>query len=159
MNGSTHQFIGVTVIGGGALLAGAPYETVGVLATGSYLASKVPDLDLKIWGLRHRCALTHGVFVAAPLITGLAITGVLESPSPLLDALIIGAAGGYLAHLAADACTVSGLTAWPLRDKTGRTRHAWLLPRPLRHNMTRGRRPVPSRRRPRHRRTPPRAQR
>jgi membrane-bound metal-dependent hydrolase YbcI (DUF457 family) len=159
MNGPTHQLIGVTVIGGAALLAGAPTETAGVLATGSYLASKLPDLDQRIWGLRHRCALTHGVFVAIPIITTLAGAGALASPYPLTTALIIGAAGGYLAHLAADACTVSGLTAWPLRDKTGRTRHAWLLPRPLRHNMTRGRRPVPSRRRPRHRRTPPRAQR
>jgi hypothetical protein len=69
MNGPTHQLIGVTVIGGTALLAGIPYETAGILATGSYLASKLPDLDQKIWGLRHRCALTHGVFVAAPLVT------------------------------------------------------------------------------------------
>jgi hypothetical protein len=148
MNGPTHQLIGVTVIGGAALLAGAPTETAGVLATGSYLASKLPDLDQRIWGLRHRCALTHGVFVAIPIVTTLAGAGALASPYPLTTALILGAAG-----------TVSGLTAWPLRNKTGRTRHAWLLPRPLRHNMTRGRRPVPSRRRPRHRRTPPRAQR
>src|SRR3954453_9856790 len=44
MNGPTHQLIGVTVIGGAALLAGAPTETAGILATGSYLASKLPDL-------------------------------------------------------------------------------------------------------------------
>jgi membrane-bound metal-dependent hydrolase YbcI (DUF457 family) len=157
MNGPTHQLIGVTVIGGTALLAGIPYETAGVLATGSYLASKLPDLDQRIWGLRHRCALTHGVFVAAPLVTTIAAAGALASPYPLATALIIGLAGGYLAHLAADACTVSGLTAWPLRDKAGLTRHVWLLPRRLRHNMSRGRRRSPMRRRPRPRRIPPRA--
>jgi membrane-bound metal-dependent hydrolase YbcI (DUF457 family) len=157
MNGGTHQFIGVAVIGGGALAVGLSTPTAGTLATGSYLASKLPDLDQKIWGLRHRCALTHGVFVAAPLVTTIAAAGALTSPYPLVTALIIGLAGGYLAHLAADACTVTGLTAWPLRDKAGLTRHVWLLPRPLRHNMSRGRRRSPMRRRPRPRRIPPRA--
>jgi hypothetical protein len=85
MNGPTHQLIGVTVIGGTALLAGIPYETAGVLATGSYLASKLPDLDQRIWGLRHRCALTHGVFVAAPLVTTIAAAGALGQPVPARD--------------------------------------------------------------------------
>jgi membrane-bound metal-dependent hydrolase YbcI (DUF457 family) len=107
--------------------------------------------------LPHRGPLTHGVFVAVPLTVSTAAAGALASPYPLATALIIGLAGGYLAHLAADACTVSGLTAWPLRDKAGLTRHVWLLPRPLRHNMSRGRRRSPMRRRPRPRRIPPRA--
>lgn len=150
MNGPTHQLIGVTIAGGGALAAGCPPETAGLIAGSAYATSKLPDLDQRIWGLRHRCALTHGLFIAIPTVLLTGTAGALASPYPLLTAIIIGAAIGILAHIAADACTVTGITAWPLRDRAGRTRHIWLLPRPLRHNMTprRARRP---------RRVPPRA--
>jgi membrane-bound metal-dependent hydrolase YbcI (DUF457 family) len=152
MNGPTHQLIGVAIAGTGTLAAGFPPETAAIVASGAYATSKLPDLDQRIWGLRHRCALTHGLFVAAPTVLLTGAAGALASPIPILTAIIIGAATGILAHIAADACTVTGITAWPLRDKTGRTRHIWLLPRRLRHNMTprraRARRP---------RRIPPRA--
>jgi membrane-bound metal-dependent hydrolase YbcI (DUF457 family) len=154
MNGPTHQLIGVTIAGTGTLAAGFPPETAALVASSAYATSKLPDLDQRIWGLRHRCALTHGILIAAPIVLILAATAALASPIPILTAVIIGAATGILAHIAADACTVSGITAWPLRDRTGRPRHIWLLPRPLRHNMTprraRARRPPP-------RRVPPRA--
>jgi membrane-bound metal-dependent hydrolase YbcI (DUF457 family) len=151
MNGPTHQLIGVTIAGTGTLATGAPPETAALVAGGAYLTSKLPDLDQRIWGLRHRCALTHGVFVAIPITLTLAAAAALASPYPIVTAIIIGAATGIVMHIAADACTVSGITAWPLR-RDGRVRHIWLLPRPFRHNMTprrvRARRP---------RRIPPRA--
>jgi len=146
MRGPTHQLIGVSAGIGAGYAAGLPVQAVGLLAACSYLTSKLPDkAELRV--LPHRCSLTHGVFVATPLVIIGALA--LAALGPVPGLVGAGAALGYLMHLAADACTVSGLPGWPL------TRRVWLLPRPLRHNMHAGRRPM-ARRRPAPRRVPPR---
>jgi hypothetical protein len=51
-----------------------------------------------------------------PIVLILAAAAALASPTRSSPPIIIGAATGILAHIAADACTVSGITAWPSDD-------------------------------------------
>jgi inner membrane protein len=145
LKATTHQIAGVGLAAATAAALDAPAGTVALLLAGAWLGSLLPDadragsriyrtrrLERRVWPLRllgrlariplrllillgHR-GLTHSLVVAV----GVAALGRLAAP-----ALGAGLAVGYLAHLAADACTPSGVPL--LAPLTSRRFH--LLPR------------------------------
>lgn len=149
MRATTHQLagVGLAVVGAAAFALSTP--DAAVLVAGAWLGSLLPDadragsriyrartLERRAWPLRvvgrlarlplralillgHR-GLTHSL-VAVAAVTALAY---LLAP----DAFAAGVGVGYLAHVAADACTPGGVPL--LAPFSGRRRH--LLPRPIR---------------------------
>lgn len=144
MKGSTHVVLGAAAVLPLAL-AQEPVLAAGCLWLGM-AGGSLPDwLDLRSdfrsqLRLRHRGA-SHG-FLSLAICVGIAwgmmyalqqssqtIGGFeLAPPDRVRDALSLALALGFLSHLAADACTVSGirpfLPFWP--------RRVWLLPRAVR---------------------------
>jgi inner membrane protein len=145
LKATTHQIAGVGLAAATAAALDAPVETVVLLFAGAWLGSLLPDadragsriyrtrrLERRVWPLRllgwlariplrllillgHR-GLTHALVAAL----GAAALAWLAAP-----AFGAGVGIGYLAHLAADACTPSGVPL--LAPLTGRRLH--LLPR------------------------------
>jgi membrane-bound metal-dependent hydrolase YbcI (DUF457 family) len=152
----THQItgVGLAAVSGAAL--DVPGSTAVVLLGASWLGSMLPDADLagaKVYRrtrverrvllargfgslarlplrllilLPHR-GMTHSLFGCA-LATVLA--GVLVALAAPAFAVAAGAgvAIGYAAHIAADACTPSGVAVWAPVSR----RRLWLLPTPAR---------------------------
>jgi membrane-bound metal-dependent hydrolase YbcI (DUF457 family) len=67
--------------------------------------------------LPHRGPVTHGPLIAVPLLAIFTVYVLTVSAPPVAHLAAIGLAAGYLAHLAADGCTVSGLPRWPAKGK------------------------------------------
>lgn len=67
--------------------------------------------------LPHRGPITHGPLVAVPLVVAVTAYLLIADMPPIAHLAVIGTAAGYLAHLLADGCTVSGLPRWPARGK------------------------------------------
>ena len=150
----THELIGVSVtLAGARMLEAPPVETAGAAVTAFY-ASWLPDIDQLGSRVHRRSALVRrsllagvvGVVVRLPALAFAVIArhrGVSHSLAGamlagLLAALVCAPAGGavstvvgggvfagYVAHLAADALTPSGVPLWaPLSRQ-----RVWLLPR------------------------------
>jgi membrane-bound metal-dependent hydrolase YbcI (DUF457 family) len=84
-------------------------------------------LPLRILVLLPHRGITHSLFACA-LAAFLAALGVSLVAPAVAVAAGVGVAIGYTAHIAADACTPSGVPAWaPLSRK-----RRWLLPAPAR---------------------------
>jgi membrane-bound metal-dependent hydrolase YbcI (DUF457 family) len=145
LKATTHQIAGVGLAAATAAALDAPAGTVALVLAGAWLGSLLPDadragsriyrsrrLERRVWPLRllgglariplrllillgHR-GLTHSLVAAG----GFAALAWLAAP-----AFGAGLAIGYLAHLAADACTPSGVPL--LAPLSGRRFH--LLPR------------------------------
>lgn len=143
MTWPTHAVLGM---GAGlvvAALAGAPPGWVGPVTGLAGFAALLPDLDaagakastLSLWGVRplaplslmlHR-ALGHRGWLHSPLAL-LPLAAICGASVPLTGALAPAALwAGYASHLAADACTRSGLPLVP-----GRPVRLHLLPKGLR---------------------------
>ena len=156
MRWTTHQIagVGLAVVCGAAL--DVPAANVLVLAGAACLGSVLPDadragskvyrrtrLERRVWPVRllgtvarlplrflillgHR-GLTHSLF--ASVLAGIVCWAAVSLVAPgVAVAAGVGLALGYGAHVAADACTPSGVALWaPL----SRRRH-WLLPRSAR---------------------------
>jgi membrane-bound metal-dependent hydrolase YbcI (DUF457 family) len=145
LRAGTHQIAGVGLAAVTAAALDMPAETAAVLVAGAWLGSLLPDadrarsriyrarrLERRVWPLRLAgwlariplralILLGHRGFTHSLLAAGLvAFAGSLVS-----EAFGAGIAIGYLAHIAADACTPSGV---PLLAPLSR-RRCWLLPR------------------------------
>ncbi len=123
----------------GSLLAALGYRTLALLAAGVALAvAMVPDLDIRVPGLKHRgsthtvgFALLVGVVVGAlgvtvvtagnPAAVSTALATRDGGPVPALGVGVLGFLVGALtvcSHIAADALTPMGVTPlWPLSDR------------------------------------------
>jgi membrane-bound metal-dependent hydrolase YbcI (DUF457 family) len=89
------------------------------------LLGYVTRLPLKaVAMLPHRGPVTHGFPAIVWVLTAVAYSQATLNPAFMYA--VIGAAAGYLAHLAADGATTSGLPGYPF------TRKVWTTPRPLR---------------------------
>ena len=100
MHRQTHMIVGATV----AVALAPAHDLLSLsLALGGGIAGGIaPDLDISV-GMKHR-GLSHSIWPAL----GAIVAGVLV-PIPLARAGLIAFGLGYLSHLAADACTVSGV--------------------------------------------------
>lgn len=116
-----------------------PEAALGIVGL-AYATSLMPD-RLECLGFKHRGA-THwpesGLVVAA-------VCGLLAAQWTTFGLLVsLGVLVGYMSHLAADACTVSGIPLGPVFRRLFRRRtrnggwlmrqRVWLLPRSLRIN-------------------------
>jgi membrane-bound metal-dependent hydrolase YbcI (DUF457 family) len=149
---STHQIIGVGTAAVAAAATDTAVTSALVLVTGAWLGSLLPDADRagsrvyrptrferRVWParilgvvarlplralsvLRHR-GITHSVAAAALAAAGCGLLASRVAPGAALAAGL-GVAIGYGAHVAADACTPSGV---PLLAPLSRRRW-WLLP-------------------------------
>ena len=152
----THQIAGVGLAAVSSAALDVPASAAAVLVGAAWLGSMLPDADLagahlyrrtrierrvllaRVLGalarlplrllivLPHR-GITHSLFACA---LAAVLSGFLASLAAPAVAVFAGAgmAIGYLTHIAADACTPSGVAVWaPL----SRRRHH-LLPRPAR---------------------------
>lgn len=124
MTGRTHEAIGVaTALGVCATIA--PTATQGAVLVGcSFATSRLPD-RLELGVLPHR-GPTHWLLTSALVIALLTLAATTTVQTrPYTGIVTAGVAIGYLTHLVADACTVSGV---PLYGPfSSRDRH--LLPR------------------------------
>ena len=156
LRATTHQIAGVGLAVVTAAALDATTASAAVLVAGAWLGSLLPDadragsriyrtrrLERRAWPLRivgslarlplralillgHR-GLTHSLLAtAAVTAAGFALVS-LVVPS-VAEEVAAGLAIGYLAHVAADACTPGGV---PLLAPLSRRRHH-LLPRPAR---------------------------
>ena len=148
MKATTHQIAGVGLAAVAAAALDAPAETVGLLIAGAWLGSLLPDadkagsriyhprkLERHVWPLRvlgwiARIPLRLLMLLGHRGIThSLAACAVVALAASLLSReFAAGLAIGYLAHVAADACTPGGV---PLLAPLTRRRW-WLLPRRIR---------------------------
>jgi inner membrane protein len=152
----THQIIGVGLAAASGAALNAPVATAAVLVGASWVGSLLPDADLAgarvhrrtrverrvllaravgavarlplrlLTMLPHR-GVTHSVLACAvaSLVAGFLVS--LVAPSSASTAAA-GVALGYLGHIAADACTPSGVPLWAPLTR----RRQWLLPAPAR---------------------------
>jgi membrane-bound metal-dependent hydrolase YbcI (DUF457 family) len=150
---ATHELVGVSLaVAAGRVLDAGPLETAG-LAAAALFGSRLPDVDqlgarvhrrtrlerrtlavgaagavlrlpLKMFAVvvSHR-TVTHSVLACA--VTA-ALAALVASPAGAGIALVVagGVAIGYMAHVAADACTPAGVTLWAPLSR----RRVWLLP-------------------------------
>jgi len=153
---TTHQIAGVGLAVVAAAAFDATTTSAAALVAGAWLGSLLPDADragsriyrarklerlawpLRIVGwvarlplrllilLGHR-GLTHSLLATAAVTAVCFALASLVVPS-MAEAIAAGVAIGYLAHVAADACTPGGVPL--LAPLSGRRRH--LLPRPAR---------------------------
>lgn len=124
MTGRTHEAIGVATALGVCALA-TPSPTQGAVLVGcSFVTSRLPD-RLEMGVLPHR-GPTHWLLTAGLVIACLTFAASLTVDTrPFAGTVMAGVACGYLMHLAADMCTITGV---PLYGPfSGRDRH--LLPR------------------------------
>ena len=156
MRGTTHLLTGVGIAAVAAAATDASTTTAVVLLGGAWVGSLLPDADktgTKIYRrtrverrrllargigtlarlplrllllLGHR-GLTHSLCAAAlaAVLAGGLVT--LVSP-PVARVAAAGVAVGYLAHIAADACTPGGVALFAPLSR----RRRWLLPKPAR---------------------------
>lgn len=124
MTGRTHEAIGVATALGVCALTGPTPMQGAVLVGCSFATSRLPD-RLEFGVLPHR-GPTHWLLTAGLVIVVLTLAASLTVDTrPFAGTVMAGVACGYLMHLAADCCTVSGV---PLYGPfSGRDRH--LLPR------------------------------
>ncbi|MFT4881346.1 MAG: inner membrane protein [Salinirussus sp.] len=122
----------------GFLVAALGYRTLALLAAGVALAvAMVPDLDIRVPGLKHRgpthtvgFALLVGAVVGALGVTVVtagnpaAVSTALATRDGGITALGVGVLGGLVSaltvcsHIAVDALTPMGVTPfWPLSDR------------------------------------------
>jgi membrane-bound metal-dependent hydrolase YbcI (DUF457 family) len=128
MMGPTHIAVGAaTALGACALTEPTPTHGA-ILVAAAVVASKLPD-QLEVFGLRHR-GPTHYLLTALVLIglVGVALTFADPETRPYAGVVAAGVAIGYLMHIAADCCTVSGVPVFGPFSQQDR----WLLPRRLR---------------------------
>jgi membrane-bound metal-dependent hydrolase YbcI (DUF457 family) len=126
MMGRTHQLIGATTAYTITAIADTrPIPTITTVLA-AIAASRLPDTDLWLPGIRHR-GPTHWI------VTGIVVTTFVL----FVAALFLPASAGYIAggfaigygmHIVADACTLAGVPA--LAPFTGRDIH--LLPTGMR---------------------------
>src|SRR4051812_18264967 len=148
----THQITGVGLAATGAAAAHATTTTALVLLGGAWVGSLLPDADLAgarvyrrtrverrlllvravgavvrlplrlLTMFRHR-GVTHSVLACA--LATVAAGGLVRLAAPAVAiTAAIGVAAGYGAHIAADACTPSGVPLWAPLSR----RRRWLLP-------------------------------
>jgi inner membrane protein len=148
----THQIAGVGLAGVSVAVVDARGASAVVLIAGAWIGSLLPDADLAgarvyrrtrferraplLWivGLLLRLPVrlltllphrgfTHSVLACALAAVLSALAASVVAPD-LAVAAAVGVAAGYGAHVAADACTRSGVPLWaPISS-----RHRWLLP-------------------------------
>jgi len=152
----THQISGVGLAAVSAAAVDARGTSAAVLIAGAWIGSLLPDADLAgarvyrrtrferraplLWlaGLLLRLPvrlltlLPHRGFTHSVLACGLAallsaLAASLVDPDVAVAA-IVGVAIGYGSHVAADACTPSGVPLWAPFSR----RRRWLLPAPAR---------------------------
>jgi membrane-bound metal-dependent hydrolase YbcI (DUF457 family) len=152
----THQIAGVGLAAVAGAAVDVPTTTAVVLAGAAWVGSMLPDADMagsrvyrrtrverrnllaRVIGtvirlplrllvlLPHR-GITHSLFACALAAVVVAVLVSLVAPTVAVAAGT-GLAIGYAAHIAADACTPSGV---PLLAPVSRSRR-WLLPKPAR---------------------------
>ena len=148
MKATTHQIAGVGLAAVTAAALDAPAATAALLLAGAWLGSLLPDadkagsriyhprkLERRVWPLRvlgwcARIPLRLLMLLGHRGITHSLVAGavVAFAASWLSREFAAGLAIGYLAHVAADACTPGGV---PLLAPLTRRRW-WLLPRRIR---------------------------
>jgi inner membrane protein len=153
---TTHQIAGAGLAAVASAAVNASATTAAVLVAGACVGSLLPDADRagsrvyrptrferRVWParvlgwcarlplralvvLKHR-GITHSLVACAAVAVGCWLLASLVVPGAALS-VGAGVAIGYLAHVAADACTPSGVALFaPLSGR----RH-WLLPSPVR---------------------------
>ena len=156
MRATTHQIAGVGLAVVAAAALDATTTGAAALVAGAWLGSLLPDadragsriyrarrLERRAWPLRivgwvvrlplrllillgHR-GLTHSLVAAAAVTAASFALASLVVPS-VAHEVAAGIAIGYLAHVAADACTPGGVALWAPLSR----RRRWLLPKPAR---------------------------
>ena len=152
MRSATHQLVGVGAAAVTVAAVDAQGAAAAVLFAGAWIGSLLPDADLadarvyRRGGIERRVGLARvaGTLLRLPLrvlallphrglthsllACGLAslLAGALVSlaDTALAPAAAAGIAAGYGAHIAADACTPSGVALWAPFSR----RRRWLLP-------------------------------
>jgi membrane-bound metal-dependent hydrolase YbcI (DUF457 family) len=150
---ATHELVGVSLaVAAGRVLDAGPLETTG-LAAAALLGSRLPDVDQLGARVHRRTRLERrtllagaaGLVLRLPLVmfavvvshrtlthsalacaAVAALAALVAAPAGAGVALVVmgGAAIGYGAHIAADACTPAGVTLWAPLSR----RRVWLLP-------------------------------
>jgi inner membrane protein len=150
----THELVGVSLaVAAGRVLEAAPVETAG-LAAAALFGSRLPDVD-QLGARVHRStrlerrtliARTAGALLRLPLMlfavvvphrtvthsalacaVAAGLAALVAMPAGGTVALMVagGVAIGYASHVAADACTPTGVSLWAPVSR----RRVWLLPR------------------------------
>lgn len=127
MMGRTHVAIGTCVGMSACALTMPAFEESAILIGTAIASSKLPD-QLEVFGLSHR-GPTHWLLTALILIAAVATSvGLQTELAPYLAPIVGGFTIGYVMHILADCCTISGVR---LLGPFSR-RACWLVPRRLR---------------------------